>query len=348
MGGKTRNIRAIAEICKVSPATVSRVLNNKPDVSDSIRRKILDTIKKYNYSPRLSISQTEILGVTLEYSRAFSSPYVSALFESMEDTAFDLGYDLLILRNEKLRRMVDDYSMFLRRKMLSGIIMLLTKVEDTFPLEIAQAGFPHMVLGNSSQPPVNWVDSDCYSGMYEATRYLISLGHSRIAFLCQSPHHWDNLERMRGYRDALEQANIPFLENLTQDLVGDDVISAAYNSLNNLLYSHPKITALITPNWNILGVYESLRDHGMKIPEDLSVVALDDSLDMEYANPAITCVAQRIQQMGEFAVREVVKQIESPEEAKKVRQVVLPTQLIIRESTRQLNAGVLTATAAHN
>ncbi|KXK40353.1 MAG: HTH-type transcriptional regulator DegA [bacterium] len=348
VSGHRRNIRAIAEICEVSPATVSRVLNNKPDVSDQIRKKILDAIKEHNYSPRLSVSQTEILGVTLEYSRAFSSPYVSAIFESMEDTAFDLGYDLLILRNEKLRRLVDDYSIFLRRKMLSGIIILLSKIEDTFPVDIAQAGFPHMVIGNRFDPPVNWIGGDCYTGMYEATRYLISLGHSRIAYIRHSPLYWDNQQRVRGYRDALEQANIPFAENMVRELVGEDVIAAAYNTLNNLFYSCPGITALITPNWDMLGIYECLREHGLRIPDDISVVALDDSPDMEHASPSITTVAQRIQQMGEFAVREVVKQIESPEEAAKIRRVVLPTELIIRESTRPLNSGVITASAAHN
>src|SRR3990172_10740262 len=134
MAAPKNNIRKIASVCGVSPATVSRVLNNKPDVSEPIRRRILDAVKSMNYSPRVSVAHTDILGVTVEYPHAFSSPYISALFDAMEDTAFDLGYDLLVLRNERLRRTVDDYGIFLKRKMLAGVIVLLSPLEDTFPL----------------------------------------------------------------------------------------------------------------------------------------------------------------------------------------------------------------------
>lgn len=327
------NIRRIASECGVSPATVSRVLNNKPDVSESIRKKILDTVKSMNYSVRFSVAQTDILGVTIEYPHAFSSPYVSALCDALEDTAFDLGYDLLILRNEWLRRSVDDYGIFLKRKMLAGIIMLLATQEDTFPAEIASVGFPHVVINSRPKGQVNYVDADWYQGAHEATKYLLSLGHSAIAFLHQSMNYFNNQERLRGYRDALLQSGGEVDTGLLLEAVGDSAFTAAYNGMNTLLLRRPDITALIVQNADILGIRQCARDRRIEIPADLSVVAYDDSPEMAHSVPSITVVAQRIADMGELAVREVVRQIQSPEEAGRLRQTVFPTQLILREST---------------
>jgi LacI family transcriptional regulator len=327
------NIRRIASECGVSAATVSRVLNNKPDVSESIRKKIWDAVKSMNYSVRLSVAQTDIIGVTVEYPHAFSSPYVSALFNALEDTAFDLGYDLLVLRNERLRRSMDDYGIFLKRKMLAGVIVLLSTQEDAFPLEIASVGFPHIVVNNRFEGPVNYVDADWYQGAHNATRYLLSQGHASIAFLHQSMKYFDNQERMRGYRDALTQAGYPVDPDLLLEAIGDPTFTASYNGLNTLLQRRPDITAMIAQNGDILGIRQFAHEHGIMIPTDFSVVAFDDSPEMAHSSPSITVVAQRIADMGELAVREVVRQIQSPEEAGRLRQTVFPTQLILREST---------------
>ncbi len=327
------NIRNIASECGVSPATVSRVLNNKPDVSEPIRKKILDAVKSMNYSVRLSVAQTDIIGVTIEYNDAFSSPYVSTLLNAVEDTAFDLGFDILILRNERLRRSVDDYGIFLKRKMLAGVIVLLATLEDTFPAEIASVDFPHIVVNSRPKGSVNYVDADWYQGAYEATKYLLSLGHTAIAFQHQSMKYFNNQERMRGYQDGLAQAGLALDQALLLESIGDPTFSASYNGLNTLLQRRPNLTAMIAQNGDVLGIRQSAREHGIEIPKDLSVLAYDDSPEMAHTNPSITVVAQRIEDMGELAVREVVRQIQSPEEAGKLHQTVFPTQLILREST---------------
>ncbi len=211
--------------------------------------------------------------------------------------------------------------------------MLLSTLEDTFPSEIAADGFPHIVINNRFGGPINYVDANWYQGAYEATKYLLSLGHTSIAFLHQSMKYFDNQERIRGYRDALTQAGHSVRPDLLLEAIGDPTFSAAYNGLKTLLQRRPDITALFAQNGDILGILQCAREHGIEIPGDLSVVAFDDSPEMAHSTTSITVVAQRIADMGELAIREVVRQIQSPEETGKPRQTIFPTQLIIREST---------------
>jgi DNA-binding LacI/PurR family transcriptional regulator len=327
-----RNIREIAELCQVSVATVSRVLNNKPDVSEEIRRKITEAIKRNNYSPKLTMGAPDTLAVSLEHTQVFSSPYLRALLNSIEDTAFDCGYDIIILRNERLRRSIDHYDLFFKRKTIAGVIMLLTHLEDLFPVEIATEGFPHVVLNSQFAGRVNFIDTNVYLGTTEALRFLIAQGHTRIAFLKQPQNYFSHRERYRAYQDVMSAEGLLVDENLIIEPVSHSAYERGYHGLNSLLLTRD-FSALLVPVDGMLGVVQCARDRGCDIPGDLSVIAFDDAPETQYIEPSFTVVAQNFDLMGQHAVREVIRQIESPIDSEHPVKMILAPQLVVREST---------------
>lgn len=328
------NIKEIARLCGVSTATVSRVLNSKPDVSDGVRQRILDTIRQFNFSPKLTVNRSNILGVTVEYSHALSSPYISKILESIEDTAYEAGYDVLILRNERLRQARTHYGVFLRQKMIAGVIVLLSRINDSFPREIADEGFPHMVISNRPGDGIHYIDADWYSGTLEATRYLISLGHTSIAFIQPAVnHYYDHRERLRGYLEGFREAGLAPCQELIIDTGGASPLEYGFEGLNTLLNKNLDVTAVLTINDAVGGVIESLRAHNLSVPEDISIITFDDSVERAYFYPSLSVVAQDANMLGRMAAKEVIEQIEMPEGIAEPIRTILPTKLIVRQTT---------------
>ena len=328
------NIREIARVCGVSTATVSRVLNDKPYVRDEIREHVFETINQFNLSPKLTVNHTNILGVTIEYRHALSSPYVGRILEAVEDTAYEAGYDVLILRNERLRQVRSNYWLFLRKKMISGLIIVLSRINDSFLAEIAQDDFPHVVVGNRPGPASPFINSDWYSGTKEATRYLISLGHRSIAFIQPTiTAYFDYQERLRGYLDALREAGVAAQEELIVDRGAASPLEFGYEAINTLLNTNLDVTALMTVNDSVGGVFECLRHHNLSVPEDMSVIAFDDSVERAHFHPSLSVIAQDAGTLGRLAAKEVIQRIETPEESAPPINSILPTQFIIRQTT---------------
>ena len=138
MDSHGKNIREIAELCGVSTATVSRVLNDKPDVSDEVRQRVQATIEHFQFSPKLTVSRMNVLGVALENRQIMGKPTFCRMIEALEEAAYCSGYDVLILRNEQLRHVRDHYRLFLKQKMISGLVILSPQPEDLFSHAIAE------------------------------------------------------------------------------------------------------------------------------------------------------------------------------------------------------------------
>jgi LacI family transcriptional regulator len=326
------NIREIARLCGVSTATVSRVLNNKPDVSDESRKMILDTIGRMGYTPKLTVNPTNIIGLTVEFGSTFTSSYVTGLLNAIEEAAWTRGYDLLILRNEHLRPAHSHLSQLLKRRLVSGLIVLLSRLDDRFPVHLAQEGFPHVVVSNRPEG-TNYIDSDAYSGAREAMQYLIQLGHRRIGMVHATLDFLDHFERMRAYRDALSEAGLMSEDLPCLSMDGPSASGAGYQTTHTMMRRFPDVTALIVPGEGLMGVMECLRTLGLSVPGDISLIAVDDEAWMNSVSPSVTALSQRIDKIGAEAVRDLVSQIEARDQTRDPLQLVLPVSLVIRQST---------------
>ena len=263
------------------------------------------------------------------------------MLNAIEDQAFAKDYDLVILRNERLRQIQGGqggYEMYLKQRKISGLIVLLSTVEDRFPAEIARQGFPVVVVNNRPQMAVDHIDSDAYQGSYEATQYLIALGHEHIAFMHFSMNYLSHQERLRGYQDALREAGLrvdpEWFVNLDQ--AGSTTFEAGFNGLSTLLLRHPEVTAVLSQAETIMqGVVTCLQEMGRSVPGDLSLIAFDDSPMMAHSRPAFTVVKQDIPRIGALAVKRVVECIQSVEAQREPFKMILPNHLVIRQTTGQ-------------
>ncbi|MFA6185757.1 MAG: LacI family DNA-binding transcriptional regulator [Phycisphaerae bacterium] len=335
---RKNNIKDIAAICQVSTATVSRVLNKSGVVSEKNTDKVLKAIAENDYSPNQRSTPANIIGITVEFQDALSSPYVYNLLQAAEDEASNAGYDLLILRNERLRKNEKYLSVYLKSKLVSGIIILLSTMTDTFKQKLANDRFPHIILSDRPGGFSNFIDDDSYEGTLKAMEHLMKLGHRKIGIICPvSDIYYTANERLRAYQDALKKHNI----DISPELIFDEshtnfngVYDYGYRGINALL-KNTAVTAVISDCSN--GVVDGIMDSGLKIPENISVVSFEDSFDTTQSKSKLTTVAKDTKEMGKIAAKNLISQIENLKTRKIPSRIIIPTRFIVRESTSAVN-----------
>jgi LacI family transcriptional regulator len=335
---KNGNILEIARLANVSTASVSRVLNNKPGVSENVRSEVMKVVRKFNYSPKQTTIRTNVIGVSLEWANTFDSFYVTSLMNTIENLAFEAGFDILLLRNERLRSERNYLDLYLHGKMLAGLIVMALGNEDVFTTRMARDNFPHMVIGTQDSPNYNSVGCDTYQGAYQATEYLISIGHARIGLI----HHGLNLnfehrQRLQGYIDALNDNGIGYDPNLVLEMLSGYWASSGYEDTNTLLGRFPDTTALLAPSHAAISIMRSLKEHNLAVPEKFSLVGFDDLPSYLIEMLPLTVVAQDIEEIGTIAIRDLIRQIEqSGSQPMAFKQIKRPSRLIIRKTAGRI------------
>ncbi len=332
---KIKNIIDIARLAGVSTATVSRVLNNKAEVSDEVRQKVLTLISDANFSPRQMTSPSNIIGITLEYHNALSSPYLSNILRTAEEMAFEAGFNLLLLRNEQLRKNEEHVTVHLKQSLLSGVIVLLSQANDTFSKHLARDGFPHVIVSNRPEDAINYVDCDWRGGTVDAVRYLASLGHRRIALHLPSNVHYNDQERIAGYREGLEQSGLTYVENLVyfHESSYGQANPPIEDGLRMLLGQKPRPTALLTDcAWGKNSDLLTLLQMKIQVPEEISVMIFQDMPELQRLDKRVSAISQDAGELGQIAARMVINQIRG-KSGLMPSHLILPTRLLIGDTT---------------
>jgi len=322
-------IRDIAQAAGVSPSTVSRALNDHPRISVATKELIQQLAQQMGYTPSalgrgLVTRQTATIGVVITTAL---DPFLAPLVTSIEEMARDNGYTVFLSSScSDPERELGAVRAFYERR-VSGVIVIGSQIEegyfklrDRFPLPI--------VLTNCRTYPYS-IASDNVVGARRAVAHLIQLGHRLVAYISNPRSHCTNLDRYAGYRQALDKAGIPLDQNLVAE--GNGTLDGGINAARQLLTSSQLLTAFFCFNdMTAIGVIVALRQAGFQVPRDKSVVGFDD-LDLAlYYHPALTTVRQPTCHMGQRAMRTLLELIRGKDD---VRPEILPTELIIRETT---------------
>jgi LacI family transcriptional regulator len=327
-------IRDIAQLAGVSIATVSRVLNGRPDVSAETREAVLEVVRRERFSTNrsargLSGGRTGLVGVMVpvvhaDYFMFMLSGLAEALYEQ------DLRGVICPTMHEHERE-VGLLDRLMHGTTDGAILMLPTETSDELRA-LNQAGFPFVVL--DPRVPLDdgiaSVSAANTSGGRAATEHLLALGHRRIAAIT-GPSGWTATEdRLVGYRAALAGAGV--MRDPELEVTADFLIEDGYRETTRLLSRAEPPTAIFGLNDNIaVGAVRAARAAGVRVPEDLSVVGFDDSERAEILSPALTTVRQPLGEMGRMAVSLLTRLLDGQRlEALKVE---LATKLIVREST---------------
>lgn len=324
-------IKDVAKEAQVSIGTVSRVLNGKDRVSKATRMKVQEAIAQLGFIPdrtaRTMIrKQTQSIGLVVP---VLSNEYWAKLAELVQEAAWEKGYSLLLCAaGFTLDKHLESIAMLADRK-VDGIIagLRLQHPQDARRLQEA-AFFPDLPMVSLDQriPHAVHIGVDHFHGSVQAVEHLISLGHTRIAYIGMSPS-----DRELGYRHALQSNGILIDEALIQG--GEGTFASGARSAGQLLNEKRRFTAVFC--WNdmsALGAIQILEQHGLSVPGDVSVVGYDDIPMASLVKPALTTVRQPLQEMGRAAVRSLIGQIEAGGTGSE-RAHLFSAELVVRDSS---------------
>ena len=311
-------IKDIAERCGVSVSTVSRVLNNHPDVSERNRQKVLAVVEEFHYVPNNSARDlvrpsSDAIGLVV---RGVGNPFFTGVIQAIEQAIGEAGYTMVL---HQIRSGEDELragAELARSKRLLGLI-LLGGCFDYTPEQTAALGIPFVCctytnqFGTLERSAYSSVSIDDRKEAYRAVRLLTEQGHQKIAVLLDSKtDHSISQLRYLGYCQALEEAGLVVEPELVEETVSFD-LSAAYAGMQRLLARRADVTAVFAiSDAMAVAAMKALHDAGKRVPEDCSVVAID-GIDMSaYTVPTLTTLVQPQQEMGETSVRILVDMVE--------------------------------------
>jgi LacI family transcriptional regulator len=332
--GRDITIFDVAEEAGVSYSTVSRVVNNKGYVSEEKRERVLRAMTQLGYvvnmqARSLAGGRTNVIGLLVH---GLNTSYIGEIIRGIDNALDQVNYDLMLYTTHRRKTRESAYVTKLTRNAVDGLLLVLPRNAAAYLETLDQHHFPHVLvdhegfIDNKSAPAVSAMN---HKGAYEATHYLLQLGHRRIGFITGMMDMGCAQERLEGYKAALQEQGLPVLPELIRE--GDFMQPTGYTCARALLsLAQPPTAIFVSSDLMAFGVMEAVRDRGLQIPRDISIVGFDDIPQAVHVHPPLTTVRQPLEEMGRVAARLLLAYIENP--ARPVERVELPTELIVRES----------------
>lgn len=331
-------IADIAAAAGVSLPTVSRVLNQRPDVSPETRERVLRVIAEHGYVSNRTTHPTKETAtklIDLIIAGPLDSEYYLEVIRGIDESLNRTGRRLALFTMHFEKRLEEDWQAHLAQRCPEGVLLLAPGEQFIYVEALHKLHIPFVVVDDSRElgPDVPSVGATNWRGGLMATEYLLSLGHRRIATISGIPSHLTSKARVAGYRSALEAADMtPEPELIRQ---GDFHHTSGYSQTLALLALPEPPTAIVAGcDLQATGIYRALSEHGMQVPRDMSVIGFDDIPSTEWMSPPLTTIRQPLREMGSIAVDLLLQQI-AGEPLKSLR-VELATSLVIRQSCAPL------------
>lgn len=333
-GTNTTTMAMVAQAAGVSMSTVSRVLSGTVAVSEARRLAVEKAIADLRFVPSpvarsLASGRSMTIGVV---TQAIDSPFYGLALRGIEDALSPAGYMPLFVSGRWNAGVECKCVDALRARRVDGVIVLTGRLTDQALVECART-LPTVATGRSlSAPGLYTLSFDNFSGGELATRFLINSGHTRIAFIAGDPDQPNAVDRQRGYQAALEAAGIAFVPDLV--MPGDFNEASGMLAVDRLLAARTSFTAIFAANDQMAyGAALALRRHGLRVPDDVSLVGFDDLPGSQYAAPPLTSVRQPAYELGRLAASAMVQMLDGTTPNCELPPLTLTT----RESTRRLS-----------
>jgi DNA-binding LacI/PurR family transcriptional regulator len=323
----------VAKQADVGVGTVSRVLNNHPQVSPETRQRVLSVIEALNYRPsplaqRLSRRKTLSIGVIAVF---FTRPSVVERLRGVEAVVAASEYDLIVYNIETPAKRDDIFRAIAANRRVDGLLVISLTPANADVERWCGAGVP-VVLVDTHHPALSRIVVDDVRGGYQAAQHLIELGHRRIAFVGDPIHTAFNFtssrDRLAGLQQALAEHGIPFRPAYHQ--AGEHGQDPARELTHQLLaLDEPPTAIFAASDTQALGVMQAARELGLRVPKDLSVIGFDDIEIAEYLN--LTTMHQPLFESGYRGIDLLLQSIAQPDDEAVCQE--LPVELVIRGST---------------
>ncbi|MGH2544121.1 MAG: LacI family DNA-binding transcriptional regulator, partial [Ardenticatenaceae bacterium] len=319
--------------------TVSRVINDHPNVRDEVRERVSDVIRQQDFHPNtaaraLAKNRSQILGLVIPQAIAsvFADPYFPILIQGVAAACDQRGYYLMLslVRSHSS----DVYRKMIRGGHLDGVIVASAFLDSSFLRRLNDDRFPFVLIGHQpDMPEINCVDSDNARGAMVAAQHLARLGYSRIATITGPLTMVSARDRYEGFLKGLAVSSLSVPDALIAE--GDFSEQGGYYAMQRLLelpLAQRPEALFVASDAMAAGALRALRAAGLRVPDDVAVVGFDDTPVATTLEPSLTTIRQPIEQLGFTAASVLINALERGSEEATPQRIVLPTELIIRES----------------
>jgi LacI family transcriptional regulator len=330
----TTTLEEIARHAGVSRSTVSRVMNDHPNVNTETRTRVLSVAESLNYQPNiaargLAAGRTHILGLVIPMgvNALFSDPYFPLLIQGISSAcnANDHSVMLWLAEPEYERRTIRQ---ILQGGLIDGVIVASALMDDPIMQALLKGGPPFILVGrHPSEPQVSYVDVENKNSARDMVAYLLRSGYRRVATVTGPRNMIAGADRLEGYLNALSDRKVARDDNLIVE--GDFTEEGGYTAMQALLPSEPD-AVFVASDAMAIGALRALREAGKRVPEDIAIAAFDDIPAAARTDPPLTTVRQPIQRMGALAAETLIDMISHPDNHP--RRIILPTEMVIRQS----------------
>jgi LacI family transcriptional regulator len=325
-------MKDIAKKAQVSVNTVSRALNDKPDISEPTKEKIQEIAKQLNYkrnilARNLRTTKTKTIGVVISDN---SNPFFAKVLKGIQDATNGHGYQIILCNTEEKYEKEEEAIQLLIELRVAGLLITPTQTRIDNLLELKQLGVPFVLLARKMENIMtNYVVCDDVEGAYIATSYIIQQGHRKIAFLGGLSFLSDAKGRLKGYKQALSEKQLEFNPSLVR--VGYFNPETGYEAMKQILMEQERPTAVFCfSDYVAMGAIKAIQEKQLEIPYDIAVVGYDDIEFATYLKIPLTTIKNPQYSMGVEATGLLLSIIEG--KITQPQQVILKPELKIRES----------------
>lgn len=329
------SLEQVAKRAGVSRSTVSRVINNDPNVREDTRQRVMAIVRDLNYHPNvvargLAAGRTRVLGLVIPrtVSTLFTDPYFPLLIQGVSAAcnALDHSVMLWIAEPEYERRTIRQV---LHGGLIDGVIVASQVLDDPVVDALMKSDLPFILIGRHPDASnVSYVDADNRNGAREMVEYLLRLGYRRLATITGPKNTIVGMDRLDGYREALRGKGIVPDPDLMVE--GDFSEMGGYTATQQLLPHNPD-AIFVASDTMATGALRALREANCHVPQQVALAGFDDMSFAAHTDPPLTTVRQAIQRAGQTAVETLVDLVTHP--GSPARRIILPTELVIRAST---------------
>ena len=332
---KPPDIRTVAALAKVSIATVSRTINGSPAVSERLAKRVWHAIEQLNYFPNtharsLVSGHSRILGILVEN---ITNPFFPELIQSFEEIAVAHGYEILVSSTNSDTAVLTNCVRRMLERKVEGVAVLTFGEEEPVLDQLVNRGIP-MVLAEfrPDDPKVSTILLDYSTGIRAAVSHLAELGHRQIAFLAGPRKLHSAITRENDFRAAMDAAGLPVQKRWIVEC--DHTLKGGVAGFKRLREGTAHPTAVVCSNdMTAIGVLRAAYMEGLRVPQDLSVVGLDDIDFAEFTLPPLTTIRLSRTDLAHAAFEALRQQAEDPNNPNMQREFLVSTSLVVRGST---------------
>ena len=341
---KNITIYDIAKEAGVSAATVSRILTGNTAVRQEKKERVMRLIKKYNFSPNamaraLTDTRTKVIGMVLADT---NNPYYSSVFTACGKEAYQRGYTTMLLNTSSKPELEVSALTKLREQRVDAIIICGGRIDLAEPdpefmqlLETTLRSTPIIVGSRSPMEEIHGVAVDHKGSVDRAVEYLIGLGHRDIGFFYAGWENYGTQEKVERFRQVMTKAGLPVCEDWLINVYGYDCVSGG-QGVERLMQCERKPSALLGINDMVTaGMLQGLMAHGLRVPEDISVLGFDDTYITTITTPPLTAVCYDYDEYARMLIDTAIAAMENEDYP---RDQLVPTSLDVKKSCARVNA----------